>query len=79
MLFRSTGAQMVNLSFNDLASGWYTLYIGGTDANALNGGYDLVVSAVPEAETWAMLLAGLGLIGWSLRSQPREESGLALA
>jgi hypothetical protein len=75
----STGAQMVTLSFNDLASGWYTLYIGGTDANALNGGYDLVVSAVPEAETWAMLLAGLGLIGWRLRSQPREESGLALA
>ncbi len=75
----STGAQMVNLSFNDLASGWYTLYIGGTDANALNGGYDLVVSAVPEAETWAMLLAGLGLIGWRLRSQPREESSLAFA
>ncbi|HQU63404.1 MAG TPA: PEP-CTERM sorting domain-containing protein [Nitrosomonas sp.] len=38
-----------------------------------------MVSAVPEAETWAMLLAGLGLIGWRLRNQPREESGVALA
>lgn len=25
------------------------------------------VSAVPEAETWAMLLAGLGLLGWRMR------------
>ncbi|KAA3650363.1 MAG: PEP-CTERM sorting domain-containing protein, partial [Proteobacteria bacterium] len=25
------------------------------------------VAAVPEPETWAMLLAGLGLIGWRLR------------
>jgi len=75
----NTGAQMVSLAFNDLAAGWYTLYIGGTDATSANGGYDLVVTAVPEAETWAMLLAGLGLIGWRLRSQPREESGLAFA
>jgi hypothetical protein len=72
----SAGGQAVTLDFNDLAAGWYTLFIGGTDSNSNNGGYDLVVSAVPEAETWAMLLVGLGLIGWRLRSQPREESGM---
>ncbi|MDR4520794.1 MAG: PEP-CTERM sorting domain-containing protein [Nitrosomonas sp.] len=72
----NTGAQMATLAFNDLASGWYTVYIGGTDSTTASGGYDLVVSAVPEAETWAMLLAGLGLIGWRLRNQKREESGM---
>ncbi len=75
----SAGGQAVTLAFNDLASGWYTVFIGGTDGTANNGGYDLVVSAVPEAEAWAMLLAGLGLIGWRLRNQPREESGAAIA
>jgi hypothetical protein len=29
------------------------------------------VSPVPEAETWALMLAGLGLLGWRLRSQCR--------
>jgi hypothetical protein len=30
-----------------------------------NGGYDLIITAVPipEPETWAMLLAGLGIVG----------------
>lgn len=32
----------------------------------------MTVSAVPEPETYAMLLAGLGLIGFSLRSQKRS-------
>jgi hypothetical protein len=27
------------------------------------------VSPIPEGETWAMMLAGLGLLGWRLRSQ----------
>jgi hypothetical protein len=29
------------------------------------------VSAVPEADTWAMLLAGLGLVGWQARRRAR--------
>ncbi|MRW85325.1 PEP-CTERM sorting domain-containing protein [Pseudoduganella sp. FT26W] len=28
-----------------------------------------ITSAVPEAETWAMLLAGLGMLGWVARRQ----------
>lgn len=30
------------------------------------------VSPVPEAATWAMMLAGLGLLGWRLRTYRRE-------
>ncbi|HNP52796.1 MAG TPA: PEP-CTERM sorting domain-containing protein [Nitrosomonas nitrosa] len=37
------------------------------------------MSAVPEAETWAMLVAGLGLIGWRLRKQPKAEWNMAAA
>ncbi|MYM66999.1 PEP-CTERM sorting domain-containing protein [Pseudoduganella sp. FT55W] len=29
------------------------------------------VSAVPEADTWAMLLAGLGLVGWAARRRAK--------
>lgn len=64
-----TAANAVTLQFNDLAAGWYALYIGGADTTTTGGNYDLVVSAVPEAETWLMLLAGLCLIGWRLRNR----------
>ncbi|RZT10130.1 PEP-CTERM motif-containing protein [Duganella sp. CF402] len=30
------------------------------------------VSPVPEADTWAMLLAGLGLVGWQVRRSRRQ-------
>lgn len=30
------------------------------------------VSSVPEAETWAMMLAGLGLLGWRFRASRRR-------
>jgi hypothetical protein len=32
------------------------------------------VSAIPEVETWSMLLAGLGLLGWRLRSARSNRS-----
>lgn len=31
------------------------------------------VSAVPEAETWTMMMAGLGLLGWRLRACRRRD------
>ncbi|MCP5251595.1 MAG: pyruvate-binding protein [Burkholderiales bacterium] len=65
----NTDANAVALQFNSLAAGWYALYIGGADTTTTGGNYDLIVSAVPENEIWAMLLAGLGLIGWRLRNQ----------
>ncbi len=72
----SVSANTASLAFDDLAAGWYTVYVGGTDASLSGGTYDLVISAVPEAETWAMLLAGLGLIGWRLRKQENEPNML---
>ncbi|MCB1985683.1 MAG: PEP-CTERM sorting domain-containing protein [Burkholderiales bacterium] len=71
-----SGTNTATLVFDDLAAGWYTVFVGDTSGknSSLFGqsSYELTVSAVPEAETWAMLLAGLGLIGWRLRNQPRE-------
>lgn len=63
----SVAANMASLTFNDLAPGWYTVYVGGTDHATAGGAYELAISAVPEADTWAMLLAGLGLVGWRMR------------
>jgi hypothetical protein len=41
-------------------------------------GNTIVVSPIPEAQTWAMLLAGLSFIGWRLRNQSHGASGLTL-
>lgn len=68
----STGANVATLTFSDLASGWYAVYVGGTNHASAGGAFELTVSAVPEAETWAMLLAGLGLVGWRLRRSPTD-------
>ncbi len=71
----STGANFASLVFDDLAPGWYAMYIGGTN-NATAGGafgltVDSAVSPVPEPETYAMLLAGLGLVAWRLKSREK--------
>jgi hypothetical protein len=42
---------------------------GVTFTSAAGASYN--VTLVPEAETWAMLLAGLGLLGLALRRRPR--------
>ncbi len=65
----SVSAHTASLVFNDLAAGWYAVYIGGTDHTTAGGVYDLSVSAVPEPETYAMLLAGLSLVGWRMKKQ----------
>jgi hypothetical protein len=70
----STSAHLVSLTFNDLAPGWYTVYIGGTDHATAGGAFELTVSAVPEADTWAMLMAGLGLIGWRMRNYQKDSA-----
>ena len=44
--------------------------IGGLDLNGASKGFDLdaaSISAVPEPETYAMMLAGLGVVGWMAR------------
>ncbi|MDP1558358.1 MAG: choice-of-anchor E domain-containing protein [Nitrosomonas sp.] len=65
----------------------YLLSLSDADFGASNTWFDQtltlnlvgVVSPVPEAQTWAMLLAGSGLIGWRLKNQSREEPNMAFA
>lgn len=73
----STGAHTASLVFNDLAAGWYAVYIGGTDHTSAGGVYDLSISAVPEPEAYAMLLAGLGLVGWRMKKQHKALNKVA--
>jgi hypothetical protein len=49
--------------------GSYTLKVGGISAGTAGAFYSVaaVTVPVPEPETWAMLLAGLGLVGLQLR------------
>jgi hypothetical protein len=46
------------------------LTAGGAPLNATIGDLRLTVAAVPEPETFALLLAGLGLVGFVARRRP---------
>lgn len=60
-------------SFTDSETGFYTLHLKGNvnHGSNLNNGeqehYRVEVSAVPEPETYAMLLAGLSVLGYVSR------------
>lgn len=54
-----------------LTAGDYSIFVGGTDYFTASApfpslGIEGMVAVVPEPETYAMLLAGLGLIGFSV-------------
>lgn len=53
----------------------YQFIVSGTVTGTLGGSYGGVLAAVttpvPEAETWAMLLAGLGMVGLGVRGRRR--------
>ena len=60
-------------TFADLAPGFYTVSIFGT-ANSLSGyaaTYRVAVAAVPEIETWLMLVIGFGLAGYQLHRKQK--------
>ncbi len=78
----SSGA-FANQSTSLDVNGFYTITVGGRvfdvsyDATAgasfSNGGTDIALMAVPEPNTWAMLLGGLGMLSFWQRSRRRKE------
>ena len=60
------------LSAFGLGSGAYALKVNGQVMGAGGGAFggDLTIAPVPEPQAWAMLLAGLGLVGVALRRKP---------
>ena len=63
------GDHYAELTFTNLQPGWYTVFVGGGDVTQTGSLYDLTISAVPEMETWAMMLAGMGFLAWRARKQ----------
>jgi hypothetical protein len=70
------------LSFSNLAAGTYTLQFSGTLAAANSlllptvGAYASLVSvtAVPEPESYALLLAGMGMMGYLIRRRGTKQA-----
>lgn len=57
-----------------LAAGDYYLQVNGLVVGKAGGKYsaDITLSPVPEPETYAMMLAGLGLLGFSARRRKQK-------
>ena len=54
-----------------LGAGTYTLWLYDGD-NRASYSFDAIVSGAPEPETWALMLAGLGLAGAAIRANRRR-------
>lgn len=63
------GASISVLAPTHLTAGQYVLEIRGRTKG--NFGGSLAISPVPEPEQYALLLAGLGLLGWVVRRQSK--------
>jgi hypothetical protein len=87
VLFAAIGAGDFFNNGGGLIAGDYYMQVGGaavgtgfnidtTTVDKEYGAYffNAAVVAVPEAETWAMLLAGLGLVGMKLRRRAGSQS-----
>ena len=57
----------------------YRVTFSSTDMYISISGDTIILTPVPEPENWAMLLAGLGFVGWRLSNQSREKSSLTFA
>jgi len=81
-----TDAPEANLTPKDVFYGWATIgtpganqtpsfiHPDGTDPSTLS---TITYGAVPEPETWAMLVAGVGLVGGAMRQSRRRRARLA--
>jgi len=68
-----TGSTTV-ISLASLAANIYTLEIRGDVVGMAGGSYSgvLNVSPIPEPETYALMLAGLGLLGFAMRRKSKQ-------
>lgn len=65
----------VNLNSTLAAGNYYFKVTGIGDGVATNAGvYTFTAAAIPEADTYAMMLAGLGLVGYSVSRRKRNFS-----
>ena len=65
-----------SFTFDATSTGSFTAIVGGVvGAGPIPvGTYSVSIAAVPEAETWAMMLVGMGLIGWQLRRKAKASA-----
>lgn len=67
--------EQLSLSWDGALSGGHYLSVSGVTSGSLGGIYTGSIAAVvPEPETYAMLLAGLGLMGAVVRRRSRKTS-----
>ena len=74
----SSGAQDVwTLSADALAVGRYYLQVSGTMVSNTSGSFggSVMLNPVPEPETYGMMLAGLGVLGWLARRRKAANQG----
>ncbi len=62
-----TGGSNVAFATGALAAGNYHLNITGNVTGGFGGAYSANITPAPEPETWAMMLAGLGLVASAAR------------
>ena len=80
LIAKTGGTTMVTLSgpgeqtFSPTAIGSYTAVLVGDPGTSSISTFGLTVAAVPEAETWAMMLVGMGLVGWQLRRKVKASA-----
>lgn len=65
--------------FTPSALGSYTAVVVGDPGSAGENGlalstFGVTVAAVPEPEAWAMMLVGMGLVGWQLRRKVKASA-----
>ena len=79
--FSFAGGDAVRTTYSNLAAGNYYFEITGTAAGILGADYDLSIQAntpggplpgVPEPANMALLLAGLGLMGFMVKRRARD-------
>ena len=61
----------VTLTANLLTNTDYSLRVTGVTSGSLGGSYSTAIAVVPEAQTWVMMLLGLGLVGSAWQRKPR--------